>query len=359
MAKDFFRTFVDQLGCEDTTLASDGTSAAEFSGFIDTGSYILNAGLSGSLFGGMPNNEALVIAGESTTGKTFFTLGIIKNFLDSDPKARVAYFDTESAVTNDMLTERGIDPSRIMKSEPDSIERFRTVAIKILDNYGALDEKNRFPLLMILDSLSMLPSKKEITDITEGKDTKDMTKAQLIKGAFRVLRLKMAKLNVAIIVTNHVYAVIGAYVPTKEMGGGSGAKYASDAVAFLSKKGEKGEDNKLIGNVIHVNMKKSRLSKEGTKFDTRILYSGGLDRYYGLLQLAVDAGLVKKIASKYEFPDGTKAFEKAILRNPSQFWTKDVLTDLDIYVQKTFKYTAGEDVPVDDDDDDDEDTENE
>jgi RecA/RadA recombinase len=348
MAVDFFKKFIDGMNEADTSIAVEGKSAAEFDSYIDTGSYILNAALSGTIFGGIPNNKAVVFAGDPGTGKTFFALGIIKNFLETNPKARVFYFDTESAVTNKMLSERGIDLTRVAKSEPDSIERFRTVALKALDAYAAIDEKERFPFLMVLDSISMLPSKKEIADISEGKDTKDMTKTQLLKGAFRVLRLKMGVLGVPLIVTNHVYQVIGSYVPTKEMGGGSGAKYAADSIVFLSKKADRTDDG-VVGNIIHVKMVKSRLSKENTKVDTRIAYTGGLDRYYGLLPQAEAAGLVKKVSTRFEFPDGTKAFEKAINAHPEKFWTKDLLDKLDAHIQTQFKYLSEE--PKEDDED--------
>lgn len=357
MKVDFFRKFADDLGEPDTTIAADGTSAAEFSGFVDTGSYILNAAISGSLFNGMANNKAIVFAGDPGVGKTFFALSIMRHFLDQNAKSRVVYFDTESAVTNAMMEARGIDPARVLKSEPDSIERFRTVALKILDAYAAIPTEDRFPFLMVLDSLSALSSSKEIGDITEGKDTKDMTKPGLIKGAFRVLRLKMARTQVPMIVTSHTYAIIGAYVPTKEMAGGSGAKYAADTIVMLSKKKDKGTDNDHIGNIIHVKMEKSRLSREGTKVDTRIAFNGGLDRYYGLLDYAVEAGLVKKVSTRYQFPDGTKAFEKAINKNPEQFYTEEFLRELDTYMQTQFTYTAGADTAANDTEDSDHDAE--
>jgi RecA/RadA recombinase len=328
-------------------MAIDGKSAAEFEGYVDTGSYAMNAALSGTIYGGIPNNKQLVLAGESTTGKTFFTLCIIKHFLETDKKARVFYFDTESAVTNKMFEDFGIDVSRVAKSEPESIERFRTVALRVLDAY---EKDKSFPLMMVLDSLSMLPSVKETTDVRDGKDVRDMTKAQLLKGAFRVLRLKMGKVGVPMIITNHVYDVVGAYVPTKAIGGGSGAKYAADSIAMLTKSKERADDKSVIGNVIHVTMQKSRLSRENTKVDTRIMYSGGLDRYYGLLPIAESGGVVKKVSNKYEFPDGQKAFEKAILKNPEKFFTKDVLDAIDAVVQKQFKYLPGEPAVEDDDD---------
>lgn len=351
MAIDFFKKFVADLGDDDTSLASDGLSAAEYSGFIDSGSYIFNAALSGTLFGGFPNNKAIVLAGDPATGKTFFALSLMKHFLDKHPDAKVFYFDTESAVTNQMLIDRGIDPKRVVKSEPDSLEKFRTVALRLLDHYAALDEKQRFPMLIVLDSLSMLPSNKELADSTAGNDTRDMTKAPIIKGIFRVLRLKMAKVQVPMIVTNHIYAVIGAYFPTKEMGGGSGAKYAADTIVFLSKSKEKDDDKHVIGSVITVTMKKSRITKEETKVQTRIMYDGGLDPYYGLLEHFVAAGLVEKVATKYKFPDGKTYFEKSINKAPEKFFTEELLKKLDDYIAQTFRYTNSAPAQETDDDD--------
>jgi RecA/RadA recombinase len=340
MNQSFFKKFIADIGDPDTALAVDGKSAAEYTGFIDSGSYMLNTALSGSMFGGLPNNKALVLAGDPAVGKSFFALSIVSQFLKENESARVVYFDTESAITNDMLSARGIDLNRIVKSEPDSIERFRTVALKMLDTYAKIPTEDRFPMLMVLDSLSALPSGKEIGDITDGKDTRDMTKSQLIKGAFRVLRLKMAKLQIPMIITSHTYAVIGAYVPTKEMAGGSGAKYAADTIAFLSKSKERDSDKKVIGNIVKVRMVKSRMTKEETVVETRIMFDGGLDRYYGLLDFAQDAGLVKRVGNKYEFPNGAKAFENAVLSNPEKYFTQDILDQLNVFMKERFLYTG-------------------
>ena len=205
----FFRTLIKDLPAM-TTVASDGLSSSEFDGYVNTGSYTLNAALSGSLFGGMPNNKITVFAGDPATGKTFFVLGVIKQWMEDNPEGGVIYFDTESAVTNQMLSERGIDLTRVVKSEPETIEQFRQTALQILDRYEeSSQKKGRQPMLMVLDSLGNLSSAKEVEDIRAEKDTRDMTKAGLIRGTFRVLRLRLAKLNVPMIATNHVYNVIG------------------------------------------------------------------------------------------------------------------------------------------------------
>lgn len=205
----FFRSLIKDLPAM-TTIASDGLSSSEFDGYVNTGSYTLNAALSGSLFGGMPNNKITVFAGDPATGKTFFVLGVIKQWMEDNPDGGVIYFDTESAVTNQMLSERGIDLTRLVKSEPETIEQFRQTALQILDRYEESGQKKgRQPMLMVLDSLGNLSSAKEVEDIRAEKDTRDMTKAGLIRGTFRVLRLRLAKLGVPMIATNHVYNVIG------------------------------------------------------------------------------------------------------------------------------------------------------
>ena len=131
----FFTDLVEQLKDDDTKILADGDASAEFSGSIDTGSYALNALLSGSIYGGVPNNKVTAFAGESSTGKTFFVLGIVKQFLDANPDGGVIYFDTEAAVTKSMMETRGVDTNRVVISEPDTIQKFRHTALQIIEKY--------------------------------------------------------------------------------------------------------------------------------------------------------------------------------------------------------------------------------
>ena len=315
---DFFRTIVKELNDENTTIASDGMASGEFGATIDTGAYILNAALSGTIKGGIPNNKVLCFAGESATGKTFFALGVVKRFLTDNPSGGVFYFDTEAAVTKDMMEERGVDTSRVIISEPESVQQFRHNAIQILDNYIKSD--NKPPMLMVLDSLGQLSTSKELEDTAEGKETRDMTRAQVLKATFRVLTLKLAKAKVPLIVTNHVYEVVGSYIPTKEMSGGSGLKYTASQIVFLSKKKDKdGKD--VVGNIIKCKMVKSRFTKENKEVEVKLTYDKGLDRYYGLLDLALKYGIFKQISTRIELPDGTKTFGKSI------FYTRNIRKD--------------------------------
>ena len=336
----FFRSIVEELKDEDTSIAADGTGSAEFGGFIDTGSYILNAVLSGSLHGGIPDNKITAFAGESATGKTFFVLGVVKSFLDRNPEGGVVYYDTEAAVTKEMMESRGIDTKRIIIAEMDTIQKFRTHALRMIEAYDKQPKDKRPPMMMVLDSLGLLSTTKEMEDTTEGKETRDMTKAQTIKATFRVLTLKLAKVNVPMLVTNHVYDLVGSYIPMKEMGGGSGLKYAASTIAYLSKKKEKDGDGDVIGNIIKVKMHKSRLSKENQDVEVLLTYDKGLDKYYGLLELAEKYDIIKKVSTRYELPDGRKVFGKEIRSNPTEYFTEEIMAKLEECARKEYSYGA-------------------
>ena len=334
---DFLKDIAKTAGNEYAALVSEGVEAGDVESFIDTGSYIFNALLSGSIYGGLPANKITAVAGESATGKTFFVMGMVKSFLDANPDAGVLYFESESAITKQMVVDRGIDPSRMVILPVTTVQEFRTQAIKVLDSYLTQNEADRKPLMMCLDSLGMLSTTKEVEDTAEGKETRDMTRAQVLKAAFRVLTLKLGKAKVPMVVTNHTYDVVGSMFPTKEMGGGSGLKYAASSIVYLSKKKEK-DGTEVIGNIVHCKNAKSRLTIENKMVDVRLTYSKGLDRYYGLLDLAVKYGIFKSVSTRIELPDGTKTFGKTINNNPTKFFTEDIMTQLNECADKEFKY---------------------
>ena len=332
----FLTDVAKEIGNEYAGLVSDGVSAGDSADFIDTGSHIFNALVSGSIYGGVPSNKITAIAGESSTGKTFFCLGIVQHFLDSNPDAGVIYFESESAISKQMIEDRGIASDRMLIVPVATIEQFRTQACRILDNYVDQPEDKRQPLMFVLDSLGMLSTEKEIADVAADKQVRDMTKSQLIKGAFRVLTLKLGKANVPMLVTNHTYDVIGSYVPTKEMGGGSGLKYASSTIIYLSKKKEK-DGTEVVGNIIKCKAQKSRLTKENSQIETRLYYDKGLDRYYGLLELGERGGLWKNVAGRYEM-NGKKVYAKQILKDPETYFTAEVMQALDEIAAQEFRY---------------------
>ena len=331
---DFLKEIVKEIGDEYTQIASE---IDETERFIDTGSYIFNGLISGSIFGGVSSNRITAIAGESSTGKTYFSLAVVKNFLDTNPDGYCLYFDTEAAVNKGLLESRGVDTTRLVVVNVVTIEEFRGKALKAVDIYLKSDEENRKPCMFVLDSLGMLSTEKEIRDALDDKQVRDMTKSQLVKGAFRMLTLKLGQANIPLIVTNHTYDVIGSYVPTKEMGGGSGLKYAASTIIYLSKKKEK-DKTEVVGNIIKAKTAKSRLSKENKQVEIRLYYDErGLDRYYGLLELGELGGMWKNVAGRYEI-DGKKIYAKQIYSEPEKYFTPEVLEKLDEISKTTFSY---------------------
>ena len=336
---DFLKDIIKETGNEYASLVSEGLDAGDVDSFIDTGSYTFNALLSGSIYGGLPSNKITAIAGEAATGKTFFALGIVKNFLDKNKDAGVIYFESESALTKELVESRGVDSKRMVVVPVATVQEFRHQSIKVIDKYIEQPEDKRKPLMFVLDSLGMLSTTKEMEDTAEGKETRDMTRSQIVKAAFRVLTLKLGKAKVPMIMTNHTYDVIGSMFPQKEMGGGSGLKYAASNIVYLSKRKEK-DGTQVVGNIIHCKNYKSRLTKENAMIDVRLTYDKGLDKYYGLLDLAIKHNIFKSVSTRVELPDGSKQYAKTINNEPDKFFTKDILNQIDEVAKKEFLYGA-------------------
>ena len=341
MMSNFLKDIIKETGNEYATLASDGVTGGDVDSFIDTGSYAFNALLSGSIFGGLPGNRITAIAGEAATGKTFFALGVCKHFLDKDKDAGVIYFESENAVSKDMLEQRGLDTNRIVIMPVATVQEFRLQAIRVLDKYLEQEKDKRKPIMFVLDSLGMLSTTKEMEDTAEGKETRDMTRSQIVKSAFRVLTLKLGQANVPMIMTNHTYDVIGSMFPQKEMGGGSGLKYAASSIVYLGKKKEK-DGTEVVGNIVHCKNYKSRITKENAMVDVRLTYTKGLDQHYGLLDLAEEAGIFSKVSTRYELPDGSKQYAKTINNEPEKYFKKEILDKIDEYTRKKFTYGTEE-----------------
>ena len=329
----FLKDIVKEIGGEYTQLASE---IDETETYVDTGSYIFNALVSGSIFGGVSGNKITAIAGETSTGKTFFSLAVVKNFLDNNPTGYCLYFDTEAAITKSLLEGRGIDTTRLVVVNVVTIEDFRNKTLKAVDLYLKKSKDERRPCMFVLDSLGMLSTNKEITDTLAEKDTRDMTKAQLIKGAFRMLTLKLGQANIPMIVTNHTYESMSLY-GGKQMSGGSGLQYASSTIVYLSKSKEK-DGTEVIGNIIRAKTQKSRLSKENKEVQIRLFYDErGLDKYYGLLELGEIGGMWKNVAGRYEM-DGKKIYAKEILKDPEKYFNPEVMEKLDVIAKGEFSY---------------------
>jgi len=328
-------------GNEYADIVDNGVVAGDVSGYVDTGSYTMNALLSGSIYGGFPKNKIYALAGEPSVGKTFYALNVVRRFLEEHPKGIVFYFESESALSKDMIASRGIDTKRVVLVPVITVQEFRTQILKILNHHIEMREKEKPDMLFVLDSLGNLSTNKEIEDISDGKDTRDMTRAQLLRGTFRSITLKIGLAQIPLIITNHVYDVIGSYVPIKKMNGGSGLEYAASGIVFLSKKKDAKLDNEegeSTGSVVVARLKKGRFTIQDKKVETWIDYRKGLDRYYGLIDLAIKFGVFKKGAKHIELPDGTKVFEKEIKKNPEKYFDKDTLDVIDEFCKGEFLY---------------------
>lgn len=337
----FLKSVISELDNEYASIAEDGIAAGDCDTFVDTGAYIFNALVSGSIYGGLPSNKITALAGESSTGKTFFALSIVKYFLMQNPDAQVIYFESESAITKTMLSDRGIDVKRLGLVPVTTVQEFRTQSIKVVDEYTKLKKKDRPPLMFVLDSLGMLSTTKEVEDASAGKETRDMTRAQVVKSIFRILSLKLGRAGIPLVITNHTYDVVGSYMPQKEMGGGSGLKYAASTIIYLSKSKEK-DGTEVVGNIIKCKAFKSRFTKENSMVATRLYYDErGLDRYYGLLELGEKYGVFEKSGNRYKIGESS-VYPKSILADPEKYFTPEIMQALDEAAQREYSYGSFE-----------------
>lgn len=336
MSSSFIKDMLKATGNEYGSIVEDGIEANDIVSYIDTGSYALNALLSGSMYGGIANNKVTAFAGDSGVGKSYVTLSITKTFLDANPKGICMYFETEAAITSNMIKSRGIDPARIAVIGVATVEEFRNQVLKVCEEYSKISKEDRQPMMIVLDSLGMLSTTKETSDTIEGKDTTDMTRARVIKSVFRVLTLKLGKVGIPLILTNHTYNTMSLY-SSKVQSGGSGVTYAASTIVFLTKRKEK-DGEEVVGNTITANLKKGRQTKENSEVEVLLRYDTGLNKYYGLLPIAEKYGIFRKVSTRFEMSDGTKVFEKAINDNPEKYYTDEVMQQLEVAVGKEFKY---------------------
>ncbi len=342
----YLKNLIKKIEDDNTSIASEGTSFAEFDGYIDTGSLMFNAQISGTLRGGFPNNKSMCLAGIEADGKTFFAISMVKEFLKQHPEGLCFWYLAEPAVTKKMLEDRGLDTTRVAFGEPDTVQEWTSHMVKVLDFYMK-DEEKRPPLIVVLDSLGALSTTKELSDASEGKETEDMTKAKKIKRAFRILDKKLARAKVPLVVTNHVYKEIGLF-PTTEISGGSGLKYAGDFITILSAtKDKEGEGKKLHvkGNIIKSYAWKNRFAKQFTTVELCLSFETGLDRYYGSLELAERHGIIKRTGSWYVLPSGEKMQRKDF---SPEYW-ESILDQLDVCARKEFEYGQGNEFELESD----------
>ena len=255
-------------------------SFSEVDEWISTGNYLLNAQISGSLFGGIPNTRSLGVMGDPGTGKSFFCLNVVREAQKQGYD--VVYCDTEGAIDKSSAANFGIDLNRVRYQPIQTVSQFQTFVANLLDLVKKAKSAGESPkILLILDSLGMLSTDKELNDAMKGHNAADMgAKAKELRKLFRVITLDLTAAKIPLICTNHVYAG-GGYIPTKESSGGDGPIFAMSAVAFLSKAQLKDGAGTKTGIIVTSNLKKSRFTvPENIKF--HISFSNGMNPYVGL-----------------------------------------------------------------------------
>lgn len=247
--------------------------------WIDTGNFHLNAVFSGDLFGGIPNNRSICLAGESGTGKTFLLLNMVREAQKMG--YYVIYYDTEGAVDVDNIQNFGVDPDKFDHQPMSDLAKFRTSITTLTKKMMEAKEKGyKTPKIMVcLDSLGMLATTKEIDDAISGNTAADMTRAKMIRSLFRIITSDMTGLGIPFIFTNHTYASTGMF-PTINLSGGGGLVYSASVILALSKAQIK-EGTVQTGIIVTVKTLKNRFGKPiPIKFHIR--WDRGMNPYIGM-----------------------------------------------------------------------------
>ena len=281
-------------------------SFSEVDEWIPTGNYLLNAQISGSLFGGIPNTRSFGLMGDPGTGKSFVCLNVVR---EAQKKGYdVVYCDTEGAIDKTGALKFGIDANRLRYQPIKTVSQFQTFVANLVDMVNKARAKGESPkILLILDSLGMLSTDKELADAMRGHNAADMgAKAKELRKLFRVITLDLTAAKIPLICTNHVYAG-GGYMPTKESSGGDGPIFAMSVVSFLSKAQLKDGAGTKTGIVVTSTLKKSRFTiPEQVKF--HISFANGMNPYVGLQDYVTwDAcGVERGKLEEVKGPDGKK-----------------------------------------------------
>lgn len=331
---------------EFASIVSDGIECGDVAGWLDSGSYSLNALISGSIYGGFPLGKASILAGDPAAGKTLGVLTTVKLFLENNPNGFVMYFESESALSKDMFENFGIASNRVAVLPVVTVQEFRHQIITILDKYIASNKKeDRPPMLVVLDSLGLLSTTKEISDTTSGEETKDLTRNQIIKATFRVITLKLGRANVPLLMTQHTYATLDKYNP-KEIAGGGSLKFAASTIIMLNKRKERGDDKEIVGNNVRAVAMKSRFTREFAQVEVLIDFTAGIKRFSGLLEIAEKSGVIVKEGTRYLLADGRKVFGKFINEHPEEVYTKEILDKIDAGCKAIFGYGGKHDPTI-------------
>jgi RecA/RadA recombinase len=284
---------------------------------IPTSVPIINVALSGKLDGGLTPGLTMW-AGPSKHFKTAFSLLMAKSYLDKYPDAALLFYDSEFGTPQSYFDSFGIDTDRVLHTPLTDIEQLK---FDVMQQLTSLERNDK--LIIIIDSIGNLASKKEVDDALEGKSVADMSRAKQVKSLFRMVTPHLTMKDIPMIVVNHTYMEIGMF-PKAIVGGGTGSYYSADNIFILGRQQEK-EGTEVVGYNFIINVEKSRYVKEKSKIPVSVSFDGGISRWSGLLDIALDGGFVVKPSNGwYSKVDGDGVIEDKKYRiketDTSDFW---------------------------------------
>lgn len=286
----------------------------------------INIALSGSLDGGITPGLTMW-AGPSKHFKTAFSLLMAKSYLEAYDDAALLFYDSEFGSPQSYFTSFGIDTDRVLHTPITDVEQLK---VDIMNQINQIDRNDK--IMIIIDSIGNLASKKEVDDALDGKSVADMSRAKQIKSLFRMVTPHLTLKDIPMVVVNHTYKEIGMF-PKDIVGGGTGSYYSADNIFIIGRQQEK-EGKEIVGYDFIINVEKSRYVKEKSKIPVTVSYDGGISRWSGLLDIALESGHVIKPSNgwyskinpdtgevedkKYRFDDTqTKDFWSSILNDKS------------------------------------------
>jgi len=253
---------------------------------IQTSVPVLNVALSGRLDGGLVPGITM-ISGPSKHFKSNMGLVMVRAYLDKYPESVCMFFDSEFGVTPEYIQANGIDPERIMHIPVEHVEQLKFDIVKRLD---AVERNDK--VIIFIDSIGNLASKKEVEDAMDEKSVADMSRAKAMKSLFRIITPHLTTKDLPCIVINHTYKEIGLY-PKDIVAGGTGAYYSANTIWIIGRSQEK-NGTEVEGYTFTINVEKSRYVKEKSKIPITVMFNSGINKWSGLIDIAQELGFVIK-----------------------------------------------------------------
>ena len=256
---------------------------------VPTAVPMINVALSGQLDGGLTPGLTMW-AGPSKHFKTAFSLLMAKSYMDKYPDAVLLFYDSEFGTPIKYFETFDIDMDRVLHTPLTDIEQLKFDIMQQLQEVTRGDK-----LIIVLDSIGNLASKKEVEDALEGKSVADMSRAKQVKSLFRMVTPHLSMKDIPMVVVNHTYKEIGMF-PKDIVGGGTGSYYSADNIYILGRQQEK-DGTEIVGYNFIINVEKSRYVKEKSKIPISVSFEGGINKYSGILDIALEGGFVTKPAN--------------------------------------------------------------